>query len=257
MPRRSWGGATKPRPVSIGVRFRTREDAGRAQTLDVSPGGIAIETPRPLLPGTPLRLQVDVPGWSRPLLTEAEVVWSDTKAMGIAFCPLSADDAQRMKALVVDAGSLVGRLRTALRKRAQPAAASVTGGACVVMCMGDDFLSDVTAELLGLHGVLAFDLEEAAGPSDLVIADGPTLARIPAWGWSRPLILVNVSGPEALAGRFGAVRAAAWIPPPATAPRIVEAVRSALARMPGAPSCQLMPRFDPTGLATSVSAESA
>lgn len=210
-------------PVALDVRFLSREDAGRAQTLNVSSGGMAIETARPLPRGTKLHLSVQVPGWKAPLVVDGDVVWSNERAMGILFHDLQQEDARRLKDLVVENGSLVTRLRSVFTTQQKPVPASVAGGASALLCVSDEFLADVTAELLGVHGFAVFEGGERK--YDVVIADPGSLARAMAVGWGRPLIMVNASGPDALVGRFSSLRPVAWISRPASAARIVEAAR--------------------------------
>lgn len=222
-------------PVSLEVRFKTREDAGRAQSVNVGTGGIAVLTSHPLPQGTTLKLQLEVPGWRGPIVTDGTVAWSDAKSMGIAFTQLRPEDACRLKELVVESGSLIGRLRSALGRKAPPMPAAVAGGAGVLLCLKDDYLVDVASELLGLHGFAAFDAAEPApGPRRiaLVVADVEKLAEVPEAA-SHPLVVTNADGPAA-AGRFTSRNPVTWLPAPTSAAKIVEAARRMLVAVPGA-----------------------
>jgi uncharacterized protein (TIGR02266 family) len=217
-------------PVTLEVRFRNREDAGKAVARDISTGGMSIEAGRSLPKGTVLHLQVQIPGWQDPILVDGEVVWTTATSMGIAFQDLPPQEEQRLKQLVLESGSILTSLSAVFGKKPRPAPATVLGGASIALNIGDEFLSDVTAELLGLHGYAVYDSFDAS--VDLLVTDPLRLADSIASAPNRPVIVINASGPDSLVGGLSGFRPAAWVPRPANAARIVEAVRRMVTTVP-------------------------
>jgi molecular chaperone DnaK len=64
--------------VSIFVRvdFKDKEDFIYYYSRNLSRGGIFIQTVDPLPPGTPIFLQLSLPGNTQPLEIESKVIWS-------------------------------------------------------------------------------------------------------------------------------------------------------------------------------------
>jgi len=60
------------------------------RTLNVSEGGIAINTSLTLKPGAPVKLQFTLPGHAQPFQTEATVCWCKDSYLGFQFTSLSA-----------------------------------------------------------------------------------------------------------------------------------------------------------------------
>jgi len=217
-------------PVSVEVVFSTPGDAVRAYTKDIGVGGFAISTRKPMPKGSTLQIQVRVPGWDTPLAAQGEVVWTTEEAMGIAFQQLSSTDERKLKQLIAENTSLISRLRSALSKeQAKAVPARVQGGGSVVaLQLGDEVLADVTAEVLGLNGYLVYDVPPEGRLPEVVVADPARLSNAVAVFPGVPLIAVNASGPEAFVGRLSSIRPALYVKRPASAAKLLEAVRAVL-----------------------------
>ncbi len=229
-------------PVALEVQFGDAADAARAYTRDISTGGLAISTSRPLPQGTRVNIQVKVPGLSESVRALGEVVWSRPDAMGIAFHTIEPGVHSRLKQLVVDHTSLLARLGGLFgMSPSGPAPARLTGGgATVCLRLSEEVLADVCAELLGLHGFVVYDSAPERGPLDVAVADAHTLSAVVAACPDVPLIIVNASGPEALVGKLAALRPRAWVNRPASAASVLDAVRRSLPRSASAPAARML-----------------
>ena len=225
-------------PVALEVQFGDAADAARAYTRDISTGGLALSTNKPLPKGTRVNIQVKVPGLSESVRALGEVVWSRPDAMGIAFQTIEPGVHSRLKQLVVDHTSLLSRLGGLFGKPSGgPVSARLSGGgATVCLTLSEEVLADVCAELLGLHGFVVYDAPPERGPPDVAVADAHTLGALVAACPDVPLVVVNASGPEALVGKLAALRPRAWVKRPASAASVLDAVRRSLPRPASAPA---------------------
>jgi uncharacterized protein (TIGR02266 family) len=215
-------------PLSMEVQFPDEKEMARAMTRDLSPTGVAIATAKPLPVGSRLRMKVKVPGWSEPLAVGGQVMWAKDGSMGVAFQELAADDERRLKDLVLERTSLISKLSAAFGREKEKAAPAVTSSwTSVLLRLSDEVLADVTAELLGVHGFLAFEDPPPEAKPDVVVVDVTTAAAVVRAWRNTPIVMINVSGPEALMGELATLRPRGFVRRPASAARIVEAVRSA------------------------------
>ncbi len=215
-------------PLSMEVQFPSQGSVAKALTKDVSTGGLALATDRPLPVGSVLNLTVKVPGWPEPLSVKGQVMWVKAGTMGISFQELGPKDQQRLKDLVLENTSVLSKLTSALGHKEKQASAQVSGWACVVLRLGDEVMADVTAELLGAHGYLVHEDPPPEVHPGLVVGDLRTASALVHRFKGIPLVLVNVSGPEALVGDMATLRPRGYVQRPASPARIVEAVRKAV-----------------------------
>lgn len=106
--------------VNLEVSFKTAGEAARAYTRDIGSGGLAILTDKPLPKGSIVSLQLKIPSWGTALLVQGEVVWSDQKAMGVAFRDLASVDQARIKQLIAENTTFLSRLSSSLLKSPKP-----------------------------------------------------------------------------------------------------------------------------------------
>lgn len=223
-------------PVALEVQFGDAADAAKAYTRDVSAGGLAINTDKPLPQGTRVNLQVKIPGMSEPVRALGAVAWSRPGAMGIAFETIEPEVHSRLKQLVVDHTSLLSRLSALFGKSAGAAPARLSGGgAAICVALSDEVLADVVSELLGLHGFIVYDGPPEGRSLEVAVVDAKTLGSLVAACPEVPLVVVNASGPEMLVGKLSALRPRAWVKRPASAASVLDAVRRALPRAASAP----------------------
>jgi uncharacterized protein (TIGR02266 family) len=78
---------SSPRVVlGIPVEYRFGDTIAAALALNLSHGGIAIQTTTPVEAGAPIRVRFRLPGSTRDIDTDGRVAWSDRRAgMGIQF----------------------------------------------------------------------------------------------------------------------------------------------------------------------------
>jgi len=83
-----------PRVVlGIPVSYRIGKTIAAALALNLSTGGVAIRTSKPVVRGTVMKLKFALPGAKREIETEAVVCWSDQKAgMGVRFTKVKPSD---------------------------------------------------------------------------------------------------------------------------------------------------------------------
>ena len=93
-----------PRVVmGIPVSYRVGKTIAAALALNLSSGGVAIRTSKPLVRGTLMKLRFALPGAKKEVETEAIVCWSDQKAgMGVQFTKVRQAD-QTMISTFVEA----------------------------------------------------------------------------------------------------------------------------------------------------------
>jgi uncharacterized protein (TIGR02266 family) len=220
--------------ISLEVAFHSREDAAKAYTRDVGTGGLALLTEIPLQEGTKVSLRLKVPGWSDPLAVEGEVLSARDKAVGIAFKDLPEDSEKKLKELVAGSGSFLGRIKTAVAaKKAQgePVAAAIGGRDTILVRLADRSLADGVEEILALDGYLAVESIAPGVTAGLVVCDMDFLPVAMSKHQGIPVVLVNVSGPDALAGKLAGFRASAFVKRPANASSVCQAVRRVIPKV--------------------------
>ncbi len=218
--------------LALEVSFGTAWDAVCACSRDLSTGGMALQTSARLPPGSLLQLTVRIPGLDRPLEVAGEVAWSSTEAMGVAFRDVSPEAARTLRTLIAShlgvKERVLGLFGKAPPTRAAPARLQRRDGG-VRLRLRDELFADVLGELLRDAGQRVLDDSLEAGRPELVITVperlGDTVKRHPGV----PLVLLNVSGADALVGAYARVSVARFVPRGATPAEVAEAVRDALA----------------------------
>jgi len=83
-----------PRVVlGIPVSYRIGKTIAAALALNLSTGGVAIRTSKPVVRGTGMKVKFALPGAKREIETEAVVCWSEQKAgMGVRFTKVKPAD---------------------------------------------------------------------------------------------------------------------------------------------------------------------
>jgi uncharacterized protein (TIGR02266 family) len=72
--------------LTVPVEYRVGDGVAAALALNLSHGGIAIQTASPLEAGTPVRVRFRVPASTRDIEAEGRVAWSDRRVgMGVQF----------------------------------------------------------------------------------------------------------------------------------------------------------------------------
>ena len=91
----------------IQVDYHTTDSLFRNFVDDISTGGIFIATPKPLEPGTQLRLEFLLPGCNYPIRVNGEVMWNrDTcdmgrrRGMGVKFDSLSPSAKDKINTII-------------------------------------------------------------------------------------------------------------------------------------------------------------
>jgi uncharacterized protein (TIGR02266 family) len=91
----------------IQVDYHTADSFFRDFVDNVSTGGMFIATPKPLEPGTQLRLEFLLPGFNYPIRVKAEVMWNRDKSsvnqrrgMGVKFENLSPNAKDKINTIV-------------------------------------------------------------------------------------------------------------------------------------------------------------
>ena len=81
----------------INVNFKIRGQKYRSYILDISKSGAFIETSAAFTTGLKMILRFASPDDRQPLDLIAEIVWSDTRGVGVKFLHLTADQSQKLK----------------------------------------------------------------------------------------------------------------------------------------------------------------
>jgi uncharacterized protein (TIGR02266 family) len=223
-----------PRParaaVSLEVAFDSAGDVVRAYTQDVGMGGISIRTPNTLPRHTEVSLQLRVPGWAFPLRAAGKVVWSRADAMGIAFAEVRPEDYDRLRMLVLEQTTALDRARSRYGGRQeQPVPAEVKACNTALVQLADPLFTDIISDLLSLSGFVAVSDWISGSRPDVIVAERATAPAVPVAFQAAPVVVVNASGPGELRGsRAERLNAVAFVPRPASAVRIIEAVKHVL-----------------------------
>jgi uncharacterized protein (TIGR02266 family) len=234
----------------LDVSFATRQEVIKAYSQDIGVGGIAIKADRTVPIGSTVELRIKLPDSDKLMNVEGTVAWNKGDSMGVSFDKLPKEDEQRLKDLLVNDASVLKRISSVLatdvrelaakgktvlttdvrdlRKPAPPtpvAAASVDTRPLVSVSLEDSHLSQVTVELFAQRQVRSEPYAEGQRPSIVVVDTGTALA---AANLGAMMVLVNVSGPDALVGKLVHQSFAAYVKRPATAATIFEAVAQLL-----------------------------
>jgi hypothetical protein len=213
--------------VSLEVTFGERGALARAYSRDIGTGGIAIVTDQALPPGTAVDLQIQAPGWEKPLTASGVVSWKTADAMGIAFRDIKADDDTRLKELLVEGTSFLKRILHRKQGQNEPVPAKVVRLGMVSLRISDPVLAGVTGELLELNG---YRPPPAGTGPDLIVADAHMVSGAVKNYPTVPVILVNVTGPEELVGSLKELKPVGFVAGPPTAAKVLEMVRAVLHR---------------------------
>jgi hypothetical protein len=81
----------------INVNFKIRGQKFRSYILDISKSGAFIETSAAFSPGQKMILRFASPEDRQPLDLIAEIVWADTRGVGVKFRHLTEDQYQKLK----------------------------------------------------------------------------------------------------------------------------------------------------------------
>lgn len=214
--------------IALEVGFASSIDAARAWSRDLSAGGIALQTTSRLPVGTQLQLVLHIPAFDEPLEVEGEVAWSRDDAMGIAFRSLAPEAERRIRELVALHSSVKERVLSAIGRppASTPAPARLQrrdGG--VRLFLNDALAADVLSEILRDAGYRVLDEWLRAGRPDVVVADPERLEEAMQNHPGVPLVLLKVSGPDALVGRLSRAPVSRFVPRSAPLAAVCDAVR--------------------------------
>jgi hypothetical protein len=81
----------------INVNFKIRGQKFRSYILDISKSGAFIETSAAFTTGLKMILRFASPDDRQPLDLIAEIVWTDSRGVGVKFLHLTADQSQKLK----------------------------------------------------------------------------------------------------------------------------------------------------------------
>ena len=101
----------------IQVDYHTVDSFFRDFVDDISTGGMFIATPKPLEPGTQLRLEFLLPGYNYPIRVNVEVMWNrDTcdmgrrRGMGVKFDSLSPSATETITTKIIFSCKLIASI---------------------------------------------------------------------------------------------------------------------------------------------------
>jgi hypothetical protein len=213
--------------VALEVAFQTPGDAVRAYSENVGVGLLALTTNQTLRKGSELTLRVRVPGWTTPLLACGKVTWSRPDAMGIAFLDLALAEQDRFRKLVLAHTTMLERMRRQFSRQVeQPVAALVSTRRTALVRLQNELFSDVVAELLNENGYVAVSDFASGSKPNVIVAEPTTAGLLQGTFKLVPLVLVNSNNPNELArARMPQMRARAYVPRPASAGRILQALQ--------------------------------
>jgi uncharacterized protein (TIGR02266 family) len=212
--------------VALEVAFQSQGELVRAYTQDLGMGGISLWTTEALAPGTEVTLQLRVPGWAFPVRAGGKVVWGREGAMGIAFKEIRPEDYDRLRRLVLEHTWIDEEGQPLVDRAEQPVSADVTSRRTALVQLSNDPFTEVVSDLLGLSGFVAGSDWMTGSKPDVIIAERATAGAIPAIFQAIPVVMANARGPDDLLGsRVGLLNTVAFVPRPASAVRIVEAVK--------------------------------
>lgn len=215
------------------VSFKTGDEVGRAYSKDIGSGGIAIKTSRVLPPGSSIELRIQLPDAGQPVVAEARVAWSRSGEMGVEFVRLAVPHEKRLKQYLLRDERLLDRVRSVLTKDVREigkidaptavAAAEVDTRLPVLVQLSDAREQKVVTEVLRQAGLRVLAAGSGVRPA-VVVAEPATAAEVVAAART-PLILMNASGPDALAGRSAQLNPDAYIRRRAPVVEVLEAVK--------------------------------
>lgn len=230
------------------VDVQTPERAARAYSKNIGTGGIAITTTEPLAVGAVLELRMAWPD-GKPLVTQAKVMWSEGGTVGLGFTGMTANDERRVRQAVLSDDSVVSRIRNVLttdvktafttdvrelgQRKLEPLPSSAVDLRPVVAIrLGNPALTEAVSKLLETRGLRVAAPVAGLTPKAIVVDSATALDTLSALSRppGMPIVLVNVSGPDAVMGRLATVPIAAFVRPPATAEAVANTLTQLLAR---------------------------
>jgi len=213
--------------VSLEIQFASPGDAVKAYSETAGVGQFAVLTNEALRKGTEVTVRVQVPGWATPLKAQGKVTWSRVDAMGLALKVLCGADKRRLQSLVMAHRPWMTRMKQQFgQQTAQAMPAKVSSRQTTLVRLEDALLADVVCEVLDENGFIAV-ADPARGSLPNVLVVDLAMARSVTDTLKRvPVVLVNSSGPNALAhARMPFLRTRAFVPRPATPAQVLQAVR--------------------------------
>jgi hypothetical protein len=82
---------------NITMSFSGGQTAGEGHLINLSPGGAALRSDKPLSKGDFLTLRIFPPGWAKPIAVESAVVrWVEGRDFGLEFLKVQAAEAKRL-----------------------------------------------------------------------------------------------------------------------------------------------------------------
>ena len=107
--------ARTPEPFAIQYRPANQPAVAwcRVTVINLSAGGIRFRcTEEPLEAGTPLQIDITLPGLREPMMLNASVIWNQLQASGVTEVGAQFQGLDRKQQLLID--RLVGFLRTSV-----------------------------------------------------------------------------------------------------------------------------------------------
>ena len=232
-------GVRRPRADTVlEVSFSTQDALVKAYSQNIGTGGIAIKTASPQAIGATIELRMRLLDTAKPVVVKGKVVWAKADSMGVEFTEIAPDDERQLKALLMRDSHLLGRIKAVLHKDVRDVATflnqdlrelgkppeAVAADATpvdtrplVLVRLADPRLADLVA------GVLQQTIARVItcpGDERYVVAVADAASVLDAAAAGARLVLVNVSGPDALAGKLSQLQVTAFVKRPATAAEI-------------------------------------
>jgi hypothetical protein len=182
------------------------------------PAGLTLATKRPLPVGTQLEVQIRLATWQGPLSAKGEVTAVSAEAMTVRLPELKPEELKRFQQLA----------STSPTRSGKPFEPRISEVSVALLLLSDEMLTDVTAEMLGLKGVAAFDAAPEGLTPDVVAADAANLVAAAKAFPGVALVAVNLSGPDALAGGTTWIKPRSFVKKPAAGAGLTQAILSLL-----------------------------
>lgn len=223
------------------VSFSSKDEVARAYSKDIGAGGIAIRTTRVLAVGSAIGLRIKLSGSDAAINAQGRVAWAREGEMGVEFVQIAAPDDARLRQHLVGDVRLLSRLRTVLTtdvrelgKVQAPDAVSASEldtRPLVVVALSDPHEQGVVTEVLQQGGVRVAPVSSGMRPAVIVADTGTVLTITIAVGVR--LVMMNVSGPDALTGKHAQLRPAAFIRRRAPVLEVLQAVTRLMTELRG------------------------
>ncbi len=88
------------KPCLINANYRIQDRNFKSYILDISIGGVFIETNQQLPVGNDILLKFSLPNHSKPFTLKGKVAWSSTKGFGVKFKDMSVHQGEILKTFV-------------------------------------------------------------------------------------------------------------------------------------------------------------